>query len=353
MQSEVHQQQLVATVNPARGAAEWESTLAANDQATFFHSGVWARILAASYGFTPHYLKIGEDAAGYLPVMEANSFVSGRRGISLPFTDECEPIAPDPHTFNALFRSAVVHMSKRRWRYFEMRGGDTALSTDRTAAEFLGHEIKLEGRTSGELFANCVSSTRRAVRKAEKNGVAVEFGRTSADMDAFYSLFCQTRQRHGNPPQPRKFFQEIQRHAIETGSGLLLLARHNGIAVAGAVFLHFGRAAIYKFGASDSKTRHLAANNLIMWRAIEWYNKEGFSSLRLGRTSLENDGLRQFKQGWGSHEYHIKYFRYGNKARDFLSGTDNSSTGWQTRVFKFLPQRVSRHIGAVAYRHIA
>jgi hypothetical protein len=324
-----------------------------NAKATFFHSTIWARILASTYRFVPYYVTTGEGAAGLLPIMEAHSFISGRRGVSLPFTDECEPIASDTDAFNTLFRSATVHMSKRNWRYIEIRGGETALSTERTTAEFFGHEIQLEGRTSAELFANCTSATRRAVRRAEKNGVEVKFARTQEDMDVFYTLLCQTRKRHGNPPQPRKFFQQIQRHAIETDSGRLILAKHNGIAVAGAVFLHFGRHSIYKFGASDSKSRHLAANNLVMWRALEWYNDKRFSTLRLGRTSVENEGLRQFKRGWGSHEYSIKYLRYANKTRDFLLGTDNSSTGWQTRIFKLLPQRISRQIGAVAYRHIA
>lgn len=183
--------------------------------------------------------------------------------------------------------------------------------------------------------------------------MVVEFARKPEDMDAFYSLLCKTRKRHGNPPQPIKFFREIHRHAIETNSGLLLLAKHNGIAVAGAVFFHLGRAAIYKFGASDEMFRHLAANNLVMWRALEWYSEQRFSSVRLGRTSLENEGLRQFKLGWGAREYPIKYFRYSNRARDFVAGTDKSSSGWQTRIFKLLPQRVSRHLGALAYRHIA
>jgi hypothetical protein len=344
---------LIAAVEPVGQGAEWDSALTANAKATFFHSAIWAKILASTYGFVPYYVTSGEPAAGILPIMEANSFISGRRGVSLPFTDECEPISADTDTFNALFRRAAVHMSQRKWRYIEIRGGVTGLSTERTSAEFFGHEIKLEGKTSDELFANCTSATRRAVRRAEKNGVKAEFARTPEDMDVFYSLLCQTRKRHGNPPQPRTFFQQIQRHAIETDSGRLVLAKHNGIAVAGAVFLHFGRHSIYKFGASDYKSRHLAANNLVMWRALEWYHNKGFSTFRLGRTSLENEGLRQFKQGWGSYEYSIKYLRYGNRTRDFLPGADNSSTGWQTRIFKLLPQRISRQIGALAYRHIA
>jgi hypothetical protein len=171
-------------------------------------------------------------------------------------------------------------------------------------------------------------------------------------MDSFYSLLCKTRKRHGNPPQPIRLFREIHRHAIAAGSGHLVLAKHGDITVAGALFLHAGRSAIYKYGASDAAFKELAANNLVMWHALEWYSQNGFSRVQLGRTSLDNEGLRRFKLGWGSREYPISYFRYTNKSRSFAAGTDNSS-GWQTRIFRALPERVSRCIGAVAYRHIA
>jgi CelD/BcsL family acetyltransferase involved in cellulose biosynthesis len=171
-------------------------------------------------------------------------------------------------------------------------------------------------------------------------------------MESFYALLCQTRQRHGNPPQPVKFFREIHRHAIEAHSGHLLLAKHHDTVVAGAVFLHAGQSAIYKYAASDFAFRHVSANNLVLWRALEWYARHGYTRLQLGRTSLGNEGLRRFKRGWGATEYAIKYFRYVRKSRGFVGATDGSS-GWQTRIFKFLPQRISRYLGAFAYKHIA
>jgi hypothetical protein len=342
---------LATTLNPLSDS-RWQSTVL-DANASFFHGDVWAKILAETYGFSPCYLRAENSGdAQLLPVMEANSFISGRRGIALPFTDECEAIATDSTGFNVLFSTALTHLQTRRWKYFELRGGETELRGAPTAAEFWGHEVPLQGRSPAELFAGCSSPTRRAVRKAEKNGVVVEFSRTWEGMNAFYSLFCQTRKRHGNPPQPIKFFREIHRHAIEGNAGHLLLAKHGNAVVAGAIFLHQGRSAIYKFGASDASFRHLAANNLVMWRALQWYAEQGFAHLRLGRTSLDNDGLRQFKLGWGAREYSIKYFRYSRKARDFVPGVDQSS-GWQTRIFKLLPQRVSRPLGALAYRHIA
>src|SRR5688500_11081464 len=109
--------------------------------------------------------------------MEANSFISGRRGVALPFTDECDPLAADAEKFDILWQAAVGRAASRKWKYLELRGGSTSIPTARTAAEFFGHEVAVEGQTPIELFANCTSAARRAVRKAEKCGVLVEFSR--------------------------------------------------------------------------------------------------------------------------------------------------------------------------------
>ena len=202
------------------------------------------------------------------------------------------------------------------------------------------------------MLSNCSKSVRGAIKKAEKSGVVVESSRGLDGMEAFYSLLCKTRKRHGNPPQPFKFFRAIHQYAIEANSGLLLLAKHAGDVIAGAVFLHSGRCAVYKYAASNSAFKPLCASNLILWRALQWYSERGYLRMQLGRTSLANDGLRRFKAGWGSREYAIKYFRHTRNHRRFVAGTDISS-GWQTRIFKILPLSISRQLGALAYRHIA
>jgi lipid II:glycine glycyltransferase (peptidoglycan interpeptide bridge formation enzyme) len=131
-----------------------------------------------------------------------------------------------------------------------------------------------------------------------------------------------------------------------------VLARQAGQPVAGAVFLHFGRHAIYKFGASDEAHQQLRANNLVMWRAILHYASEGFSDLDFGRTSLGNDGLRKFKLGWGAGEEQVAYTRYDLRHSAYVTARD-AAHGWHNRLFRALPPPLSRLAGALLYRHIA
>src|SRR5687768_1588335 len=124
----IHQQSATA-VNPLSGR-DWENALSAIPGASFFHSTIWAQILTGTYGFTPYYLRSGEDgSASLLSIMEANSFISGRRGVALPFTDECDPLVADSEKFSILWGTALGRAAARKWKYLEIRGGTTSIPT--------------------------------------------------------------------------------------------------------------------------------------------------------------------------------------------------------------------------------
>jgi CelD/BcsL family acetyltransferase involved in cellulose biosynthesis len=342
----------IRLVNPL-DVADWDSNLTDLPGAGFFHTAAWARVLNETYGYQPFYHAIFESGRlrALLPLMEINSWLTGRRGVGLPFTDMAEPLCPDEESFQQLFQAARHLAGERRWKYLECRGGKKWLPDVPASTSFLNHILDL---ASGEaaLFAVFDDSVRRAVRKAERNNINLEFSQSLESMQAFYQLLCQTRRRHGVPPQPFTFFASIQRHVLANNHGWVVLARHGDRPVAGAVFFHFGRHSIYKFGASDETQQQLRANNLVMWRAIQHYAREGGTDLDFGRTSLSNTGLRKFKLGWGTKEQQIRYVRYDPRITAFVTAKDEAQ-GWHNRIFQTLPLPLSRLAGALLYRHIA
>ncbi len=342
----------VRMINPLE-TADWDVRVAQLPGATFFHSAAWARVLVEAYGFKPVYF-IGEQAqqlVSVLPMMEVNSWLTGRRGVSLPFTDECQPLAPDALAFRMLFDAARQHGLERSWKYIECRGGKDLLPNSQPSTQFFDHELKLEPDPKA-IFERFSDSTRRAVRKAEKSDLSLEFSRDLKAVRAFHDLLCLTRKRHGVPPQPFHFFAQIQRHILAPGKGWVVLARHQNKPIAGAVYFHFGQTALYKFGASDDAVQNLRANNLVMAKAIEWHALNGFTSFGFGRTSLHNEGLRNFKLGWGTTERQVNYVRLAPRTGEFLTAPDSDASLSQ-RVFNRLPISVSRLIGSTLYRHVA
>ncbi len=423
-------------LNP-QDLSDWDSMLLRAPGGSFFHSSAWAKVLSESYDYTPLYFAVIEEGGlrALVPVMEVSSSFTGKRGVSLPFTDSCDPILDGNVSFHDLFNQIVEFGKARGWKYVELRGGekylrgqesrarshDSRLGPDgflpvppssglmpcgdsdndqrvinkelltpvspATSAEsngrhhldshscvlspknvssnqqpatcnssfvpfvtYIGHTLDL---TKGEkaLYSGLRDSTRRNVKKAEKEKVEVRVEKTREAMGEFCRLNRLTRREHGLPPQPYRFFEKVHRDIISKESGFIALAYFQGKAIAGSVFFHFGDQAIYKYGASDKTYQHFRANNLVMWEGIRWFAERGFKSFCLGRTELENEGLRQFKNGWGPVERQIKYFRYELRKSAFVLGKGKGEPAYAC-LFRATPIPVLNVIGSLLYRHM-
>jgi hypothetical protein len=335
------------------GRSDWDTRVAAHPQSTIFHGAGWARVLRDTYGHRPFYLACfqGGLLAGLLPVMEVSSWLTGRRGVSLPFTDFCPSLQGAGCDGRDLYQRAMKCGRQRGWKYLECRGWEGAWEGARPSLSFYGHKINL-GIGPEKLFAGMESAVRRGVRKAEKMGVKIDFDTGAESMRTFFKLHCGTRRRHGLPPQPIRFFLNIQRHLLGLGQGFVATARLDQQPLAAAVFLHDGRQALYKFGASDYAFQQLRPNNLVMWAGMKRCAERGLATLNLGRTSLSNEGLRRFKLGLGADEEEIRYAKYDFAGKKFVTGVDRVE-GWFNRVFARLPLPMLRLSGAVLYPHLS
>jgi hypothetical protein len=334
-------------VNPLE-YPDWDATLARRPDFSFFHGAAWTRVLAETYGFAPVWQR---QADSLLPLMEVDSWLTGRRGIALPFTDDCAPLCGSETEFAPLFRQAVAWGRSRGWKSIELRGGRAWLPEAPASLAFYGHRLDL---TAGEkrLFEQMDGSARQGVRKAEKDGVTVEVSQSEDAVRHFYGLQCLTRKKHGLPPQPLRFFLNIRRHILSQNQGMVVLAHWRGAVVAGAVFFFLGGRAIYKYGASDHRCQQCRPNNLVMWEAMKWLAGQGVASLHLGKTALMHDGLRRYKLHLGAVEYPIEYVKFDVGRNQFAVDADRIA-GWHNPVFRMLPLVLSRGAGQLLYKHWA
>ena len=339
-------------INPLK-SPNWDALVTSHPDFSFFHGTAWARVLADTYGFVPHYFCADSAAAEpVLPLMEVDSWLTGRRGIALPFTDECAPLGTNKIALGKLFQDALAFGKLRGWKYIELRGGRNLLDGDAPASlSFYGHHLELGADESG-LLGKMESAVRRAVRKAEKDGVTVEILQSREAVLIFYQLQCLTRKKHGLPPQPREFFMNIHRHILSENQGMIAVASHRDRPIAASVYFFLGGRAVYKYGASDAACQHLRGNNLVMWEAMKWLARKGMKRLHLGRTSIFNEGLRRFKLSLGAHEEKIEYVKFDLRQNRFVTEVDGVA-GWHNRVFRVMPAFASRVAGRILYRHWA
>ncbi len=338
-------------IDPLTGD-DWDREVLAHPRHSVFHRSAWARVLTETYGHRPFYLKLRSATAdqAWIPLMEVSSPVTGLRGVSLPFSDFAGPLwvgnENPEEVYQAIFRMAA----ERRWRHFDIRHSAVPPKDAEPFISYHGHVLDL---TPGEddIEAGLDPSVRRAIRKAGRSELEISIDTGSAAMAAFYELHCETRRRHGLPPQPYRFFASIQRNLLTCGLGEVVLASLKGKTVAGAVFLRSAGRAVYKFGASATATWDLRPNQWVMWHGIRHLVSQGCMELHFGRTSQGDDGLSRFKRSWGCRTETLDYFRHDTRAGRWLVGSPPSSEG-HPLVFGKLPLAINRLAGRLIYPHL-
>jgi lipid II:glycine glycyltransferase (peptidoglycan interpeptide bridge formation enzyme) len=331
--------------------SRWDEEALQHPQATVFHTSDWAKILKDTYGHTPHYLRFArsEKVVALVPLVEVKSWLTGVRGVCLPFADYCEPLWFEPNLEQVVIEKLREVGRQRGWSHVEIRGSDQLSYPMRPAVTFCAHIMPLGGL---ETLATSLSSpVRRAIRKATHSGLSTMVLRNSSGLRDYYRLHLQTRRRHGAPPQPYRFFENIHEALISRGAGFYVVGYLDQRPIAAAVFLHTGANALYKFGASDESVQHLRGNNLVMWEGIQTLSKLGCKTLHFGRTTLTNDGLRQFKRGFGPREFPLVYFRIDPETGGGLEARDRAS-GWQSKIFRALPVFANVKLGNLLYPHL-
>jgi hypothetical protein len=331
-----------------------------NPNASVFHSVPWLDALRRTYGYeVVAYTTNGrsEDLENAVVFCRINSWLTGRRLVSLPFSDHCAPLMDEQSGDNFLDRIVQEELAHRH-SYIEVRpltqfpAGTSSFY--RIKIEYVFHQLDLTPALETLFCGFHQSSIQRKIRKAEKHGLLYRDGRSEALLNQFYTLFEQTRKRHHIPPPPREWFLNLMR---SFGGGLKIRIAYKADRVAAAMItLQHKDTFVYKYGASDPQFHRFGAMHLLYWEAIQEAKRLGLRRFDFGRTNADQKGLITFKNRWGATQSTLTYARYS------LSGPsthffDLYATRWKSKVAKCavscLPYALVSKVGQMLYRHIA
>jgi CelD/BcsL family acetyltransferase involved in cellulose biosynthesis len=341
----------VVQIDPINDS-RWLTFLEATPGAPIFHHPAWLNVLAETYGYSPVCLAATEanSVVGVLPLMEVRSWLTGNRAVCLPFSDSCAVVVRDEPALRALLHCSEELRKARGWKYVEIRDAVASIGF-RTTARYKRHCTPLGGDPEALFRTFKKTQVQQSILKAEKLGVVVERRTDSEALRALIHLNALTRRRHGVPPQPDSFFLNIGRRMLEAGLGFIGTATLDGRILTAALFLHWKNAIVYKYSASDERARSVQASHAVIWDAMRWGCEHGFTLLDLGRSDLTNEGLLQFKRGWGSQESDLIYVRLGASTNDRTS--DSPRTLERLRpVISRIPLPILKLIGRRVYAHI-
>lgn len=329
----------------------WTEFLASKPDASIFHHPSWLNVLAESYGYRPFVLAV-RDAAGRvvagLPVMEVGGRLTGLRWVSLPFTDYCPPLCDDTDALGRLTSSMARLYATGRAPRIEIRWELPACPPIQPYTGYYLHTVRLAADPQ-VVMKRFERTHRQNIGTAENRGVRIERGTDSEYVRKYYEMQLETRHRKGVPVQPWKFFELLGKQILARGLGFILLAYKDTQCLAGGLFLHWQHTLTYKYAASSGEDQQYRPNNLLSWTAMRWGCENGYRVFDLGRTELENAGLRRFKKGWGADEIPLIYSTLAPTAPG--AGSNRLMSVMEPFIRK-APLWVCRAAGELLYRHV-
>src|ERR1039457_3821716 len=124
------------SLDPTRDG-RWDDLVSAHPRASAFHQKGWLETLARTYNYKPIVVTStppGLRLSNRIVFCEVESWITGKRLVSLPFSDHVEPLIDEAEAFAELpvwFRS---ERKKNGWQYIELRPLSGRLSD--------GHELE-------------------------------------------------------------------------------------------------------------------------------------------------------------------------------------------------------------------
>jgi hypothetical protein len=333
--------------------SRWDDLVALHPMASVFHTQGWLKALAKSYGYRPMVLTStpeGHPLADGVVFCEVKSWITGNRLVSLPFADHTEPLLNeigDSFEVAEWLRTACL---QHNWKYVEFRPLFFGMERNCSlvaSQSFWFHTLSLA--PSIELIYRGLhkSCIQRRIQRAARENLSYEKGCSEIILNDFYRLLMITRRRHHLIPQPRAWFRNLI--ACMNPNLEVRLVRKDGIAIAAILTLRHRGTVVYKYGCSDAQFHHFAGMPFLFWKLIEESKTAGAEQIDFGRTDLDNNGLIEFKDRFGTNRRRLTYFRFPEAASE--KGVVESTLPMARRLFSVLPDALSSIAGRLLYRH--
>jgi len=361
-------------VDPLRDP-RWEELLRSHPRASVFHTPAWLEALRRTYGYEPVVYTTsppGSELTNGIVLCRVHSRITGRRIVSLPFSDHCEPLVEGPEELARLLHSLKLDCISERWQYLELRPR-TALAVPppglEPAHDFYSHSVDLTPEIKDIFRQFHKDSVQRKIRRAEREGLIYEEGRSETLLEKFYQLLLRTRRRQHLPPHPRIWFRNVVDCLGDKAK--LRIASKDGRSIASIITISFKDVLVYKYGCSDERFHNLGGVQLLLWKAIQDGKRSRAHEFDLGRSNRDNSGLITFKDRWGAARSQLTYWNYSTRLAPIVAPgwrsklvhriiphipdsllTTSSRTKMAKTIFPYIPDSLLIAAGKLLYKHI-
>ncbi|MBU4124298.1 MAG: GNAT family N-acetyltransferase, partial [Nanoarchaeota archaeon] len=311
-----------------------------HNASNIFHTIEWRNSIVNTFGYKPYYLLSRDDGSimGCFPMFCVNSFIFGKRFISLPFAFSGDPIYKNTKVLREmLVRSKEISKGSK---YLEIRMRQKLpddIAKDYGLNENLETKLSiLELTNSDDAWDKMDKKHRNAIRKAEKDGLKVREGNEN-DLRTYHSLKMKlSAKKYGIPSEPLCFYRNLWSLMYSKNMIKIFVAELEGKIIGGIILLMHKDEILYFSGAANENYLHLKPYNLLVWEAIKYSCKNKYKYFNFGTS--DNKGLLDFKESWGAKSVQIPVY-------STIPSVKVSGYGTFIKIWKKLPTLITRLIG--------
>ncbi|MGH7520664.1 MAG: FemAB family XrtA/PEP-CTERM system-associated protein, partial [Gemmatimonadales bacterium] len=190
-------------------ATEWDACVQRGAGWTHFQRWGWKAVIEQVFEHECLYFAARDDAgqvAGVLPLVRAKSVLFGDYLVSMPFVNYGGPLGSEP-AVQALVAHAVGVARERGVDLLELRSREPLAVDLPVSHRKITCVLDLAPGDPEAVWQQLTSNVRRKVRRAQKEGVSVQFGLDQ--VGAFYQVFSRHMRDLGTPTLPRRLFETL------------------------------------------------------------------------------------------------------------------------------------------------
>lgn len=150
------------------------------------------------------------------------------------------------------------------------------------------------------LWRNLQQNFRNAIRQAERNRIDISKDSSPNKFPVFYRLLKENALKNNLSSPKYKIFKLETEELSGQNMIDLWFASRNEVSLSADYFIRYKDCVYWLYNGSLKEAYKFRANNLLLWKAIQYYAKEGLKIAHLGTLGyLQNDvsGYGRFKLG--------------------------------------------------------
>jgi FemAB-related protein (PEP-CTERM system-associated) len=288
--------------------AAWDAFVARCSEATFFHSALWQKVIAESFGHQSHYLyaERNGEIRGVLPLTHIASRLFGNSLISNAFGVYGGPAALDAPARTALDKAAIALMQSLGADSLEYRQL-SRMHPDWPCRDNLYATFRRPIDPDPDANLKAIPRKQRAViRQSLTRGLTVV---EDGDVERFFALYALSVRNLGTPVFAKRYFAKLKR-AFGRDCQVLVVA-DGGAPVCAVMSFYFRDEVLPYYAGASPAARQLGAYDFIYWHILRAAAERGLRIFDFGRSKL-GTGAFAFKKNWGFvpqpifHEYQLK-----------------------------------------------